>query len=260
MALDPNLMPPVAPPQVAQPAPGENPVWTLMDVLRIALLAVVALFILGNLVGVIAVRVLGVAPAQLQHEPRVVVPAQLAAYAVVVLFMYFTVASRAESFAAAVRWTWPRAAVRYVAAGVALAFFVMAAQTVLPMPKSVPFELYFRDATGAWLMAIFGTAVAPFVEELFFRGFLYPVLARSLGMLASIVLTAIGFAFLHQEQLAHAWVPLLLLFFVGLLLTAVRARTGSVVSSWLVHVSYNGTLLAVLYLQSDHFRHLAWPS
>lgn len=264
---DPNLVPPVASPQVNEPEPapsaGENPVWGFLDVIRIAVLALVTSIVLGTVAAAIALQIpafRGLPPAQLAHEPRIVVPVQFAAYVIVVLFMYFLVRARAPSFLRAVRWKWPRTGVTFVVAGVALAFFVMMAQTVLPMPKSVPFELYFRDPTGAWLMAIFGTAVAPFVEEMFFRGFLYPVLARSLGMIAGIVLTAAGFALLHQGQLAHAWVPLLLLFFVGLVLTIARARTGSVAPGWLIHVSYNTTLLALLYLQSDHFRRLGWPS
>ncbi len=266
VSTDPNLMPP-PPAQVSEPEPSppvrENPVWSFLDVIRIAALAFVASLVLGTVAAAIALQIpaFRAQPAtQLAHEPRIVVPVQFAAYVVVVLFMYFLVRSRAPSFLRAVRWKWPHRGVAFVVAGVALAFFVMMAQVVLPMPKSVPFELYFRDPTGAWLMAIFGTAVAPFVEEMFFRGFLYPVLARSLGMMAGIVLTAAGFALLHQGQLAQAWVLLLLLFFVGLVLTTARARTGSVAPGWLIHVSYNATLLAVLYLQSDHFRHLGWPN
>ncbi len=265
VSTDPNPTPPAAPPGVEQPEAHpsrlarEDPVWNLVDVVWIAVVAFLASVVLGTVAGLIAMRVpalRSLTPSQLAHEPRVIVPAQLAAYVVVVLFMYLIVRARVPNFLRAVRWQWPRTAVAFVAVGVALAFLVMMAQTVLPMPKSVPFDLYFQNRTGAWLMAIFGTAVAPFVEEMFFRGFLYPALARSLGVIASVLLTALGFALLHQGQLAHAWVPLSLLFAVGLVLTAVRARTGSVAPGWLIHVSYNGTLLAVLYLETDHFRHL----
>ncbi len=260
VSTNPNLMPPAAPPPLPPDIAGEDPVWTFMDVVRIAVLALVASLVLGTVAAAIALGVLGLTPAQVAHEPRVVLPVQSAAYAVVVLFMYFVVRARAPNFWRAIRWKWPHTGIGFVAAGVALALAVMMAGAVLPMPRSVPFDLFFRDPTGAWLMAIFGTAVAPFVEEMFFRGFLYPVLARSLGMVASIVLTSLGFALLHQGQLAHAWVPLLLLFFVGVVLTTARARTGSVAPGWFMHVSYNATLLAVLYVQSDHFRRLAWPS
>jgi membrane protease YdiL (CAAX protease family) len=95
--------------------------------------------------------------------------------------------------------------------------------------------------------------LAPLVEELFFRGFLYPALARRLGVAAGVALTALPFALIHASQLARAWAPLLLLFIVGLVLTAVRARTRSVGASFLVHVGYNATLFALLYAGTDGF-------
>ena len=106
------------------------------------------------------------------------------------------------------------------------------------------------------MMAIFGVTVAPFVEELFFRGFLYPVLARWLGVGLGIVLTAIPFALLHSAQLGNAWGPLVVLFVVGVVLTAVRAVTKSVASSMLVHIGYNLTLFSLLFVASGHFHHL----
>jgi hypothetical protein len=106
------------------------------------------------------------------------------------------------------------------------------------------------------MLAAFGVTLAPLMEELFFRGFLYPVLARRIGVPTAVAITALSFALIHASQLAHAWGPLLLLFFVGLALTIARVRTGSVATSFLMHVGYNGTLFTAMYLASDHFRNL----
>src|SRR5260370_38714818 len=105
-------------------------------------------------------------------------------------------------------------------------------------------------------MTAFGVLLAPIVEELFFRGFLYPALARRTGVMVAIVLTAAGFAFIHESQLAQAWAPLLMLFLVGLVLTITRARTGSVAAGVLLHMAYNATLFALVYAASDGFKHL----
>jgi CAAX protease family protein len=94
------------------------------------------------------------------------------------------------------------------------------------------------------------------VEELFFRGLLYPVLNRALGAVASLSITAALFAALHTGQLAHAWGPLFALFLVGLVLTLVRARYQSVAASILVHMAYNSTLFAFLYVSTGGFRHM----
>jgi membrane protease YdiL (CAAX protease family) len=61
---------------------------------------------------------------------------------------------------------------------------------------------------------------------------------------------------MHSSQLAHAWAPLLILFIVGLVLTLTRVVTGSVVPGFLIHVGYNASIFAVLYLSTDGFRHL----
>ena len=54
---------------------------------------------------------------------------------------------------------------------------------LLPIPKSLPMDRFFQDRQGAYLMMIFGVAVAPLAEEMLFRGFLYPVLDRWLQTL-----------------------------------------------------------------------------
>ena len=75
----------------------------------------------------------------------------------------------------------------------------------------------------------------------------YPALARPLGAVWSVIITAAGFALLHSPQLGGAWAPLLLLYVVGLVLTFVRVRTGSVVPGFFLHAAYNLTIFTELY-------------
>src|SRR5437879_9704329 len=84
-------------------------------------------------------------------------------------------------------------------------------------------------------MSIFAVTLAPLMEELFFRGFLYPVLARRLGVGSGIFLTSAAFAVLHGAQLKYSW-AVLIIFLVGLALTIVRAVTKSVAACFLLHV------------------------
>jgi hypothetical protein len=94
------------------------------------------------------------------------------------------------------------------------------------------------------------------MEELFFRGFLYPVLARSTGMPIAVLLTAVAFALLHGAQLGFSWGPVLVIFLVGIVLTVVRARKNSVAASVLIHMAYNGTITVAMFAATDGFRHL----
>jgi hypothetical protein len=103
------------------------------------------------------------------------------------------------------------------------------------------------------MMAGFGTLVAPFCEELFFRGLLFPMVLRRLGMFAAVVFTAGLFALIHASQLAHAWAAMTMLFVVGVVLTIVRARAHSLAASVLVHTGYNLALFALLYVGTAGF-------
>ncbi len=244
------------PPQRA----GEDPPWGIWDVVRIAVVAAVAIGLFSTMALAIAMGRPGMArssAAELARDPRIVIPAQFAAYIIVVVYMTWLVRSRGRPFWPSVRWRWPAATwLAWLALGVALALVVQASSALLPIPKSLPIEHYFRDAMGAYMMAAFGVSFAPLVEELFFRGFMYAALARRLGIVAGVLITAALFALIHTSQLANAWAPLLLLFFVGTVLTVVRARTRSVGATFLIHIGYNGTLFTLLYFASDHFRHL----
>jgi hypothetical protein len=94
------------------------------------------------------------------------------------------------------------------------------------------------------------------MEELFFRGFLYPVLARRMGVAWGIFLTALPFGLIHMFQYGYAWGVVLLIFLMGVVCTAVRAATGSVASSFLVHVGYNATEMLLFAIATDGFRHM----
>jgi len=157
-----------------------------------------------------------------------------------------------------VHWNFPKAKaiLTYVFIGIGLAVVGQFIGHFLPMPKALPIEKLFAEKTSAYLLVTFGVLVAPLVEELLFRGLIFPVATRALGMIGGTVLTALLFSLVHQSQLAQAWAPLLVIFGVGLVLTVVRARTNSLAASWIVHFSYNATLFAVLFYLTSGFNHL----
>ena len=137
--------------------------------------------------------------SDLASNPIVVIGSQVAAYPIVIVFMMTLVRSKArEPFWPAIRWNWPGPAMlRFLLAGVAFAFAVEFASRWLPIPKSLPVDKFFTDTRGAYLMAAFGVTLAPLLEELFFRGMLYPVLRRSRGKLG-------GRAHRHRVCI-HSW-------------------------------------------------------
>ena len=255
---------PAAPPgPIALPEPPRPafPPWTIWDVAVIPCAAVLSIL----LCSVIAIAVAHRLPAfselslkALAQQPMIIILSQIASYPLVIVLMASIVRRRSgEKFLSTIQWNWPgRSALWFYLGGIVLAFSVEGLAHFLPIPKSLPMDKFFNDVTSAYLMAFFGIAVAPVLEELFFRGMLYPTLRRAFGIVIGLTLTAAAFAAIHGSQLAYAWAPILSIFIVGVVLTAIRERTGSVASSVLTHSGYNFTLFALLWLGSEHFRHL----
>jgi membrane protease YdiL (CAAX protease family) len=245
---------------IPQPEPVFPP-WTIWDVAVIPGAAVLSI-LLCSLVAIGIAHKLpayhGKSFAALAQEPLLIISSQIASYPLVIALMASIVRRRSgEPFFKAIQWKWPgRSGPWFYLGGIVLAFTVEGLAHFLPIPKSLPMDKFFNDVTSAYLMAFFGIAVAPVLEELFFRGMLYPTLRRAFGVLIGLTLTAAAFAAIHGAQLAYAWAPILSIFVVGIALTAIRERTGSVAASVLTHSGYNFTLFALLWIGSGHFHHL----
>ncbi|MFI5116554.1 MAG: CPBP family intramembrane glutamic endopeptidase [Terriglobales bacterium] len=259
---------PIAPPEpavvlAAQPAflPRPFPAWSAWDVVAVMLITAVVVFGFS-----IAALFIARATPEYRQTPItelatnafVVIGAQAAAYPIVLLFMFVRVRSRShEPFGKAIHWNWPGiSAPGFFVMGTIVAVAVDGASRFLPIPKSLPMDKYFHDASSAYLMAAFGVTLAPLLEELFFRGLLYPLLRRAFGLIMAVIATAAAFAAIHGTQLGYAWAPVLSIFVVGVAFTVARARTNSVAASFLMHCGYNFALFALLWLASDHYRHL----
>ena len=252
------------PPELVPAAPADSrsndPAWTGWDVLRLVFLTIVALF-----VGVFTVLLIArwrfyphTALAEIARVPLVVIAGQSLAYLLILAYMYVLVTRerRRPDFLAAIHWNWPSNIAVYVFAGFVLSLALQALAHFLPIPKELPIDSFFRTPAEAWALSILSITLAPLMEELFFRGFLYPVLARSLGLPFAVFLTALAFAALHGAQLMFSWGPVLVIFLVGIVLTMVRARQNSVAATVLIHMAYNGTISVAMFAATDGFKHL----
>jgi hypothetical protein len=245
------------PPAVEAP---RDPVWTAMDLVRLVVLTIVSL--IAGVFAVVLIARFWIYPhssiGDIARIPLVAVAGQGLAYLLVFAYMYILVTRerRRPDFLDAIHWNWPSSPAVYVLIGVVLSFALQILASRLPIPKNLPIDTFFSTPSEAWVLTIFGITLAPLMEELFFRGFLYPLLARGIGMTAAIVITGFAFALLHGSQLMYSWGPVLVIFLVGIVLTIVRARKNSVAAGFIVHVAYNGTISALMFYATDGFRHL----
>jgi len=237
-----------------------DPAWNGWDIVRLIVVTIIALF-----VGVFTVLFIArwlVYPhthvPEIARVPLVIVAGQSLAYLIILAYMYVLVTRERgrPDFLAAVHWNWPSNIAVCILAGFVLSLSLQVVAHFLPIPKELPIDSFFRTPAEAWALGILSVTLAPLMEELFFRGFLYPVLARDLGLPFAILLTALSFAALHGAQLMFSWGPVLVIFLVGLVLTMVRAKTNSVAAGVLIHMAYNGTITVAMFVATDGFRHL----
>src|SRR5260370_9020801 len=90
------------------------------------------------------------------------------------------------------------------------------------MPKTTPFDQFLARPSDAYLTVAFAVTLGPLMEELFFRGFLYPVIARHLGAVWGILFTAVPFGLIHYLQY-RSWGAVLIVARFGVLLPTIRA-------------------------------------
>jgi len=139
--------------------------------------------------------------------------------------------------------------------GVILAVVVAIVGVLLRTPQtdSTLLEL-MTDRVSIIAVAFFATTLGPFCEELAFRGFLLPLLVRSLGAAAGIVLTALPFALLHGPQYHWSWQHILLLSGAGCTFGWARYKTGSTGIPTVMHAGYNATFMAgFIFSKGEYF-------
>jgi membrane protease YdiL (CAAX protease family) len=241
------------------PPPVENPVWNGWDVLLIAVLAFVAMVVL-ELAVVLAAQRLAYPHESLVDivkRPIVLLILQFLIYIPVVALMFALVEGKYHvAFWQAIRWNWPRSGWRLLVLGAATFFALSLLENWLPMPKDTPFGHLFDGPRDAYLLATLAVSIGPLMEELFFRGFLYSVVARRWGVRWGIFLAALPFALLHLRQYGYAWGVVLVIFLVGVVCGVVRAVTRSVGASFLVHAGYNGSQMLIAIVLTHGFRHM----
>lgn len=139
---------------------------------------------------------------------------------------------------------------RWLGWGALLAIAVSIAGSLLRTPDlDMPMKHLLSDRTSVLLIGVAAATVGPVCEEIAFRGFLMPLLVRSMGALLGIVLSALPFALLHGPQYAWSWRHIALITVAGAAFGYVRYRSGSTASAAIVHAAYNTTffLAFVLY-------------
>jgi membrane protease YdiL (CAAX protease family) len=190
-----------------------------------------------------------------------------------------------KGFFAGVHWHFAtafRLRNRLIATAFLCNVIAMVGNFLLPFPQHAPIDKLFGSSADAWMLFVFGVTVAPFFEEMIFRGFLLPAIATSWdwcrermtktsprpldakgnpvwsrgAMIVGSLVVSAPFALMHSAQVGSAWGPLLLLYCVSLILCSVRLATRSLAASTVVHSAYNFMLFSVMLVETGGFKHM----
>ncbi len=195
-------------------------------------------------------------------KPSFAIGSMVLWYAFLFLFLYVTLSVlRGIPFWRTLGWRRltrreggpPRNPWLYFFAGCVLSVVVFIVTAKVQPPENVPIEELFRFKNTAMLFMAMAVLIAPLVEETVFRGYLYPLFAKTFGVAFSVILTGVLFGLMHGAQLGWTWGLVSILIVVGIIFTFVRALTGSVFASFLLHLGYNSTIAAVTILGTQGF-------
>lgn len=173
-----------------------------------------------------------------------------------------------------VRWRWPRrwsagiltgfgvnhASLRWMLAGALLAALTLPLilglnALLFPHQGVTQSVLVVFDDAHAWmrvLLTLIIVLLAPFTEELLFRGVLLAGLAERLPLRWAVVLSVALFAALHLPDTGGHWqvLPGLVLLAAGL--TWLRLRSGSLLPGFGAHALYNACVLGLTLMPLLH--------
>jgi membrane protease YdiL (CAAX protease family) len=218
----------------------------------------------------------------LESDPKLLVGTSIVAFALMILFLYVTLSVlRDMPFWSSLGWKKLKSDPAegkgrpwmYFLSGCGLSIFVALAASRVKEADNAPIQEFLKSRTGAMLLMAMAVLVAPLVEETIFRGYLYPVLARTIsgiaeffgmefsiairtGVVASVLTTGFLFGLMHAPQLGRNWPLVGLLIFVGIIFTFARAWTGTVVASFFLHLGYNSMIAVASLIATKGFTHM----
>lgn len=233
------------------PADAFRPLPTLGFALLLAAASIVPATVL--MLGLVLARII---PPPSVHD-QTLTPAlfvvQLVGYALPVLLLFGVLPRLARRSLVALGLRVPR--LGDLGWGIAGAIAMLLAADLVGELQAVLLHLKTQEVQVQWLMhehgpmlwafALLAVVLAPFFEELTFRGFLFNAILRYVPAAAAIVLAGLAFGAIHwQPGNASAIAPLAA---GGMVLCGVYYRTGSLIASMISHGLFNAfTVVAVV--------------
>ena len=141
-------------------------------------------------------------------------------------------------------------------AGLILAYGASLSRLNDAHPPATPLSQLLEGSSASAVLIFIGLAIflAPFIEEIIFRGYFYGVAARLKGKIFAVCFVALSFALMHVWQYWGDWTAIGVVTVLGFVLSFFRAAHGLTLPSIVTHYVYNGfsVIFPFLLLMQSH--------
>jgi membrane protease YdiL (CAAX protease family) len=178
--------------------------------------------------------------------------AVLPAHILTLVIVWLVVTSRGRRpFLRTLGWTWPRNFGPVKCIGLAVLLLIVAVLfTWLFGGAETQLDQIVKSSLKArFVLAFLAVFTAPLVEEVIYRGIMYPALHRAIGTLWSVAIVSILFAGVHVFQYFNNLAVVSVIAVLSVTLTLVRSRTRSLLPCFVIHLVFNGLQALFLVFQ-----------
>ena len=159
-----------------------------------------------------------------------------------------------RSFWKTVRWEWPQGTtpmtavllsvlIAVVLYGLAWGLTTLWGGEKTDLDRLIESSMYTRVAT-----AFIAFTTAPLVEEVIYRGVIYPAIEKVMGMGFAIAVVSMLFAGVHVWQYRSNIAVIVVITLLSVILTVARAVTGKLLPSFVIHLVFNGVQSVLIVL------------
>ncbi|HYH84074.1 MAG TPA: type II CAAX endopeptidase family protein [Pyrinomonadaceae bacterium] len=157
-------------------------------------------------------------------------------------------------------WEWGAGLTFWRCAGLAVLLLLVGMGIIwlTGKPDNALERLLESSRSAALATAFAATFTAPLVEEIMFRGLLYSALRRLVGTALAVAVVMLIFAAIHVPQYWPSYGVIATILLLSFVLTAIRARTGSLLPCFIIHLIFNG-IQSVLIVLSPYIEQPTTP-
>jgi membrane protease YdiL (CAAX protease family) len=143
---------------------------------------------------------------------------------------------------------------RYIALGSGVAVIVIAVGVLIELigfgyliPDDMPITEEIQGGYGQMIFFTIMALLAGVTEEIINRGYIFQGLRHTWDQRAAAIIVTAFFILMHWPQLGYAITPLLFIVPIAVIFMMIRIKRDSLSYCMITHMSYNGTLLLLVW-------------